>query len=65
VPESTIKDLSDQLATLKGIFSFPVGFRLFNLPVSYHFASGLQLKKSSSPRSTKKLWMLNGKLPLS
>jgi hypothetical protein len=29
VPEATIKDLTDQLATLKGIFSFPVGFHLF------------------------------------
>jgi hypothetical protein len=35
VPEATIKDLADQLAALKGIFSFPVGFRLFNLPVSF------------------------------
>jgi len=35
VPEATIKDLSDQLATLKGTIPFPVCFRLFDLPVSF------------------------------
>jgi hypothetical protein len=35
VPEATVKDLSDQLATLKGIISFPVGFRPSNLPVIF------------------------------
>ena len=35
VPEATIKDLSDQLATLKGTIPFPVCFRLFDLPVYF------------------------------